>query len=102
MTNMHDKLERVVLQAVGNDYEEFEMIVHDATKWMSRIGEGPEIGQVEYALMKCIADRNIKAYEYSESACQFISTDADPKKINTLWFYITENGKKRLELLDTI
>jgi hypothetical protein len=96
MTNKNDEIERLVLQAVANDYEEFDMIVHDVTKLMHGVCEAPNVIQIENALMKSIVDRNVDAYQYSETIHQYVATQADVQNLRTLWFYITDQGKRRL------
>jgi hypothetical protein len=100
MRSNRDELERVVLQAVANDYEEFEMVVRDVRKWMGKVYDEPEIGQIEQVLQKSIVDDFVKAYECSETFCQVIATQANPPRSHSLLFYITEQGKERLRRLE--
>lgn len=100
MINSHNELARMVLQAVANDYEDFEMIVSEIVGWTSKDNVALDVSQIQDALMKSIADKDVKAYEPSETSNHLIVTQADPQKIRTLWFYITEQGKKRLQGLD--
>jgi len=79
MTNKQDELERVVLQAVANDYEEFATIVQDVARWMSKSGTYDK-QQIERALMKSIADKNVNAYETSDELQQFIGHAGRPSK----------------------
>jgi ribonuclease HI len=102
MTNDTEELSRLVLQAVADDFEEIEMIVHDVTKWLGGVDDSTYRRQIEHALMKCIADKNVKAYETSDELQQFVATQADLQKINDHWFYITEQGKEQLRRLDEI
>jgi hypothetical protein len=101
MTPDNENLDHLVLFAVADDYEKFEMIASDITKRMSLIVNIPDIDKIEYALLKAIANKDVNAYEYSEITHQYISADIDSHQISTFWFYITDQGKKRLELLDT-
>jgi hypothetical protein len=50
--------------------------------------------------MKSIADKNVNAYETSDELQQFIATQADPQKIGIQWFYITEQGRQRMQRLE--
>jgi protoporphyrinogen oxidase len=102
MTNDTDELSRLVLQAVADDFEEIEMIVHDVTKWLGGVDGSTYRRQIEHALMKCIADKNVKAYETSDELQQFVATQADLQKISDHWFYITEQGKKQLRKFDEL
>ena len=102
MTNDTDELSRLVLQAVADDFEEIEMIVHDVTKWLGGVDDSTYRRQIEHALMKCIADKNVKAYETSDELQQFVATRADLQTISEHWFYITEQGKEQLRRLEEI
>jgi hypothetical protein len=97
MTNSHDVLKRMILIAVADDYEDFEMIVNEIADWTRNDNDAPDISQIEHELIKSIEDKDIKAYEPSETTNQLRAVHADPQKIRTLWFYITEKGLTRLE-----
>lgn len=90
------ELNLMVLDAVANDYEGFDMVVGEITDWTKNSTHEPNVDQIESALMKSIADRDIQAYEYSESSCRYLAVEVDPETIRTCWFYITEQGKKKL------
>lgn len=100
MRSERDELERVVLQAVANDYEEFEMVVRDVRRWMGKGHDEPEIGEIEQMLQKSIEDKFVKAYECSETFCQVMPTQANPPRSHSLLFYITEQGRERLHRLE--
>jgi hypothetical protein len=84
---------------VANDYENFEMILSEVAKWTSKYETASDAEKIKDSLMKAIADEDIKAYEYSEMLRQFIVTQADPQKIDSYWFYITEQGLTRMQKL---
>ncbi|MGA3047501.1 MAG: molybdenum cofactor biosynthesis protein MoaE [Terracidiphilus sp.] len=96
MTGRPNDLGGMVLDAVADDYEEFNMVVSQIAEWTKNSASNPAIDQIELALMNSIADRDIQAYEYSESSCRYLAVEADPASIRTRWFYITEQGKRRL------
>jgi hypothetical protein len=102
MTNKDNGLEYLVLQAVANDFEEFEMIVGEIAKWTNGYQAAPDRRQIEQALMTAIAGEDIKAYEPREGHRQLVATQADPRKIHSLWFYITEQGKSRMQRLEAL
>jgi molybdopterin synthase catalytic subunit len=85
----------MVLDAVADDYEDFEMVVSEITGWTKSWLEKPDVEQIERALMKSIADREIGAYEYSEPSFRSL-TAVDSATFRTRWFYITEKGKQKL------
>ena len=97
----NDELRRLVLQAVADDYEELEMIVSEIVKWTSRSGsDTPDKGQIAHALMASITDKDVQAYRPSEPSAQLIPAMAEPQNLQSLWFYITEQGKERLRTLE--
>jgi hypothetical protein len=100
MTNTPDNLDYLVLRAVADDFEEFEMIVNEIIKWTSNNKTVPDVDRIQQALMRAIAAGNIMAYEPREDLRQFVATEPDPQKINSLWFYITEQGKLRMQKLE--
>jgi hypothetical protein len=51
VTRNNDELGRMVLEAVADDYEKLEMIVHDIARWMSKVKDAPGKRQIELALM---------------------------------------------------
>jgi hypothetical protein len=96
----NDELVRMVVEAVSNDYEEFSTIVQDIARCMSKVKDPPNINQIEQALMKAIADKDVKAYEVSDEGHQLIATQANHQNIDVDWFYITEQGKQRMKRLE--
>ncbi len=100
MITNNDELGRMVLEAVANDYEELEMIVSEIVDWTGGGNDVPDRKQIEHTLMVSIADKDVNAYEPSETSGQLIPTLADPQRLHTLWFYITEQGKERLLRLE--
>jgi hypothetical protein len=82
MTNNTNQLEYLVLQAVANDFEDFETIVSEIGKWTTGGEPGPDASQIEHALMMAIADENAKAYQTREGHGQLVATKADPQNIH--------------------
>jgi hypothetical protein len=97
MTNVLGDLDYLVLQAVADDFEEFEMIVNEITKWTSN-KMTPDVDRIQQALMKATAEGLVRAYESRDH--QLVATKADPQKIHSLWFYVTEEGKLRMQKLE--
>ncbi|MGA3370133.1 MAG: hypothetical protein ABSC48_00055 [Terracidiphilus sp.] len=100
MTIYNDELERMVVEAVADDYEEFATIVQCIARCMSKVHDAPDENEIEQSLMKSIADSDVIAYEESEELHRLIATEANPQNIRTLWFYITKQGKERLRRLE--
>ena len=100
MTSNSYELEYLVLQAVANDFEEFEMIASEIAKWTTGDESAPDASQIEQVLMKTISNDDVRAYEPREGHRQLVATQADPQKIHSLWFYITEQGIARMQKLE--
>jgi hypothetical protein len=100
MTNTPDDLDYLVLQAVADDFEEFEMIVNEITKWTSTNTRAPNVERIQQALMRAIAEGTVKTYEPREGDRQLVTAEADPQRIHNLWFYISEQGKLRMQKLE--
>lgn len=86
----------LILDAVANDYEDFGMIVSAVKKGSRETTKALDEDQIEGALMSFIGDGDVRAYEYSESQCRYLQVGADSATIRTRWFYITEQGKRRI------
>jgi uncharacterized Zn finger protein len=85
------------MQAVADDFEEFEMIVSEIAKWTNANDGVPNSTQIERALLKAIADKRVKAYEADGPSNQLTETQADSENLQRLWFYITDQGKTQMQ-----
>jgi hypothetical protein len=97
MTKNADELEYLVMRAVADDIEEFEMIVSEIAKWTNGNNAMPNSTQVERALLEAIADKRVKAYEVLGTSNQLTETQADSENLHRLWFYITDQGKTKMQ-----
>ena len=88
------ELNRLVMEACADDYEEFSMIVSEIEKWTKGNPNAPTIGQIEDALVQSIADKDIDSFEVHEHSLRLITIQPDHEIIGELWFYVTERGKK--------
>ena len=86
----------MVLDAVADDYEDFDMVVAEVSKWMSNSAQTPDAAQVAQALMESIAENDVQAFEYAEGSSRYVPVEAKLETIRDRWFYITEQGKRRL------
>lgn len=88
-----------VLDAVANDYEKFEMVVAEVSKWMNQTAHGTDADEIAEALMELVADKVVQAFEYAEDSSSYIPIKAELKTIQDRWFYITEQGRRKLTVL---
>jgi molybdopterin synthase catalytic subunit len=96
MRDDRDQLREMVLDAVANDYEDFDMVVAEVSKWMSNSARTPDIAQVAQALMESIAEKDVQAFEFVEGTSRYVPVEAKLETIRDRWFYVTEQGKRKL------
>jgi hypothetical protein len=100
MSEMEEKygrrseINRLVIEACADDYEEFSMIVSEIEKWTNGDPNAPTIRQIEEALVQSIANKDIEAFEVHDCELRLTTVQPDHETISDLWFYVTEQGKK--------
>lgn len=97
MTRIADELDYLVMQAVADDFEEFEMIVNEITKWSVCKDAVPNSEQIERALLEAITERRVKAYAVIGPSNQLTETKANSDNLQGLWFIITDHGKTQMQ-----
>jgi hypothetical protein len=100
MTETIDELEYLVLQSVANDFEEFEMIINEITKCTDKKEAAPNAELIQQALMRAIAEGTVKVYEVREGHHHLIAPETDSPQVRSSWFYITEQGKMRMQKIE--
>jgi hypothetical protein len=95
-----DELGYLVLKAVANKYATLDMIVSETAGVTNNEYGAPKNGQIERALRKFVADHDVTAYERYNKHSGFTRALADHQNIRTLYFYITEQCKRRLKELE--
>jgi len=87
-------IDRLVMRACADDYEEFSMIVSEIEKWTTGDPNAPTIRQIQEALIQSITNRDIDAFEVADCELRLTSILPDLETIGELWFYVTEQGRK--------
>lgn len=91
------KLQEMILGAVADDYENFNIIFAEVSKWIKNSDWATvDIDRVERDLKESIFLGDVQAFEYSENSNRYIQVEGELSQIQDLWFYITEQGKRRL------
>jgi hypothetical protein len=91
-TGMHE-IDRVVLEAVSDDYQSFESVVRK----LSRAQAGAwALMDVERVLLISIAHNLVAAYLIHADPPYATEVGADSSNIRTYWFCITEEGRRHL------
>ena len=87
------EIDRVLLEAVSDDYESFESVVRK----LSRAQAGTwALMDVERVLLISIAHHLVAAYLIHADPPYATEVGADSSKIRTYWFCITEEGRRHL------
>jgi hypothetical protein len=89
-------LDRVVLEAVSEDYEPFEAVVRKLSNSTQALGGANEI---ERSLLSSIANNFIEAYLIHADPPYATAVGANLDTVRRYWFYITEQGKEHLRRL---
>jgi hypothetical protein len=93
MTVGNHQIDRVVLEAVSDDYQSFESVADK----LSRADAGAwAVIDVERILLISIANKLIAAYLIHADPPYATEVGADSSNIRTYWFCITEEGRRHL------
>lgn len=85
------ELDRVILEAVSEDYQSFESVV-------SKLSQASQIGttDIERMLLSSIADHLVAAYLIHADPPYATEVGVDADTIRRYWFCITEQGREYL------
>lgn len=96
MACQKDDLELIVVEAVSNDFEEFEMVVKEVQSWTRPNTEVPREESIESAIMAAVADGDIEAFMSSSAPTKLVPATVSPETVRSLWFHVNERGKERV------
>jgi hypothetical protein len=82
------EFQRMVLDAVSNDFEDFEMVASEVAKWSGSAVNEEHTNRIERVLMRHLADKRIRSFAPSGAQNLMIPTEANSQNIRNLWFYI--------------
>jgi hypothetical protein len=99
-TMKKDELSRCVLEAVANDYEQFDSILSQLSSWKRHACTEISDHLVAERLMSLIAAKLVRAYLLSPAHPTVTEVDASDDGIRGYWFYITARGKQVLLQLE--
>ena len=85
------ELDRVVLEAVSEDYQSFEAVVSK----LSQANCG--IAEIQRVLLSSIANRLVAAYLLHADPPYATEVGTDSENISRYWFCITEEGRRYLD-----
>jgi hypothetical protein len=96
MTVSTSELDRIVLQALSDDYQSFDSVFGKLSRLGSFICGVYEADEVERSLLSSIARRFVQAYLLHAEPPYATAVRADLKTVRSYWYCITEEGKEYL------
>lgn len=87
-------LDEFVIEAVANDYEMFECIVEQITKWSLQVGLNTGREELIDTLGRAIRGGYALAYLLSPREPHSQVVEFSRARIDELWFYVTPKGKE--------
>ena len=96
MTVSLTELDRVVLEAVSDDYESFESLVSKLSRVNSAICRTFLTDQLERSLLTSIANNLVGAYLIHADPPYTTAVGANVETVRRYWFCITDEGKEYL------
>lgn len=88
-------LDRVVLEAVSEDYQSFESLVSKLSQSKDAYG----VPEIERMLLSAISDHLVSAYLIHADPPYATEVGADPETVRRYWYCITEEGREYLRQL---
>ena len=96
MTASSRELDRVILEAVSEDYQSFESVVKKLSQ-ANQFAYGAM--DIERTLLSSIADNLVAAYLLHADPPYATEVGVDADTVRRYWFCITEEGREYLRLL---
>lgn len=94
-------LRLLVLSAIADDYEDFRIIAHETSAWAREVGLVVNHEKILGALAELIDEGLAKAYVLSSREPYVVPTNFSRERARILWYWITPDGKRLLETLQT-
>ena len=92
-------IDEFVVEAVANDYENFECVVQQVTKWSARIGLRTTRQELIDALERAIGNGYALAYSLSPQEPHSQVVEFSRARLDELWFYVTPKGREFVKTL---
>jgi len=87
-------LKESVMSAIANDYEDFDMVCAEVSKWARERGLTVEREEIADALQRVIDEGYADAFIYSPEGQRYEVASFSSHEVSDLWFYLTEKGKR--------
>ena len=90
------ELDRIVLQAIADDYESFDSVVSRLSRLGSFICGVYEAEDVERSLLSSIANGFVEAYLLHMEPPHATPVRVDAGSVRRYWYHITDEGQEYL------
>ncbi len=97
---IQDRITYLVLSAMSNDYEDFEMVVREACKWAEQDGIIIARQDILRALQELISQGYAQSYVLSSTPPHVTPVDFSMENVGRIYFYVTPKGQRLVEDLD--
>ena len=88
----------MTLDAIANDFENFEMILHEVRQWSSEeLGAAASESEVAMALVSLVEDGLAQAYSMSSGRAEVIPISLSGLTDPLNYFLVTAKGKQELK-----
>ncbi len=93
--NSGQVLRSLVLESIANDYEDFQMVVHEVTQWAKKREISFSIDEIANTLLDLISEANARAWRLGD-APERIQVTRKCLGDQDVYFIITSKGKVTL------
>jgi hypothetical protein len=90
------ELNRIVLEAVSEDFQSFESVVRKLSSQKDTVAGTCDLDEIQNSLLSSVTHHLIGAYLLHADPPYATAVPANIDSIRTCWFFITEEGKEYL------
>lgn len=90
-------LKESVMNAIADDYEDFDMVCLEVSKWAKERSLIVEQQEIANMLQRVIEEGYADAFMYSPELQRYEVTSFPSGEVSDLWFYMSAKGKRFLE-----
>lgn len=83
--------------AIADDYEDFDMVCAEVSKWARERSLVVEREEIASALQQVIDEGYADAFMYSPELRRYEVTRFSTRRLSGLWFYLSASGKRFLD-----
>ena len=96
MNDREKWLKESAMRAIADDYEDFNMVCAEVSKWAKQRSLIVQRQEIAKALQRVIDEGYADAFMYSTELQRFEVTTFPAGEFGGLWFYLSAKGKRLL------